>query len=63
MNHPDAVGIGVIAFDWTTHGESDSPDNALTVENCLCDLIFEMIIMKNKNGGICYDSVSFFPFW
>ncbi|MBR2738786.1 MAG: alpha/beta fold hydrolase [Lachnospiraceae bacterium] len=34
----DRKGIGVVTFDWPAHGESDAPDNFLTVENCLSDL-------------------------
>lgn len=38
MENLDEKGIGVVAFDWPAHGESDAPDSALTVENCLDDL-------------------------
>lgn len=38
MESLDEKGIGVVTFDWPAHGESDAPDDALTVENCLSDL-------------------------
>ena len=38
MESLDKKGIGVVTFDWPAHGESDAPDDALTVENCLIDL-------------------------
>ena len=34
----DRKGVGVITFDWPAHGESDAPDDFLSVENCLSDL-------------------------
>lgn len=34
----DEMGVGVFTFDWPAHGESDAPDDALTVGNCLSDL-------------------------
>lgn len=38
MESLDEKGIGVVTFDWPAHGESDAPDSALTVENCLDNL-------------------------
>lgn len=38
MEHLDEKGIGVVAFDWPAHGDSDASGESLTVENCLRDL-------------------------
>ena len=32
------AGIGLIKFDWPSHGESEAEGDSLTLENCLADL-------------------------
>ena len=40
MEYFDEKAVGIIAFDWPAHGESNKPDSSLTVEDCLGDLDF-----------------------
>ena len=63
MGSLDEKGIGVVTFDWPAHGESDAPDEALIVENCLGDLnIVVSWISQNWDMPV---SCLFFarPFW
>lgn len=38
MQKLNEIHVGIVAFDWPAHGESDAPDESLTVDNCLEDL-------------------------
>ena len=48
MERLEEKRIGVVTFDWPAHGESDAPDSALTVENCLADLDIIVKLIENR---------------
>ena len=48
MESLDEKGIGVFTFDWPAHGESEAPDDSLTVENCLDDLDYVVNRLKRQ---------------
>ena len=50
MDSLDNKGMGVFTFDWPAHGESEDPDNYLTVENCLSDLDYVVKTIRQMTG-------------
>ena len=50
MKGLDEDGVGVVAFDWPAHGESDALDSILTVEDCLTDLDIWVKVIRQITG-------------
>ena len=49
MQKASDLNIGLITFDWPSHGESEVNGDCLTVSNCLNDLETVYNYVKNKN--------------
>lgn len=55
------LNVGLITFDWPSHGQSEVDSNYLTIDNCLGDLetIYDYIKQKNPNAKVIAFSTSF----
>ena len=55
------LNIGLITFDWPSHGESEVDGKYLTVNNCLIDLetVYNYVKQKNTKSKIIAFSTSF----
>ena len=56
-----SLKIGLITFDWPSHGESEVNGEYLTIDNCLNDLetIYNYVKQKNSKSKIIAFSTSF----
>ena len=57
----DSLNIGLITFDWPSHGESEVDGKYLTVDNCLNDLeiVYNYVKKINPKSKIIAFSTSF----
>lgn len=55
------LNVGLITFDWPSHGESEVNGNYLTVNNCLNDLetVYNYVKERNSKSKIIAFSTSF----
>ncbi len=55
-------GGAVVAFDFASHGESEAPDEMLTMKNCISDVKTIFAYAENKYGRADFFATSFGAF-